>query len=384
MGPFPGPTFSRLEAEQPVNAVGSSARDPLSRASGPFGNEAGSLRGKSLQADVRTSPSAWPRSLPCAFVCVCSLGPDSQRAGSVLGGPADAREPTSGFPSGSRRACLPRAFRGASSDSGRMVRVRASWATARGQQRAGTKEDPAAALPAQPAPASGTLAGWGAPRWRPSVLRVPDGRAVALPSRSPSWALPQTVSSRGSLGSSLGSEPAKIRYIFFQRITSVHKVSSVFNFLMNIYFSMNGSYTKANSRKYKEERRKVTRSRFVTTEARHTGCSESEVVSCGQAAEGGRGPSRAGGSPLLNFPSLLAVQFKGGSRGREISLLSLPKKHKKTKKQRFLSRKIVPWGDILSVTVTPHRFLVRNSSADTFAYSISYRKDMQGRLISEQ
>lgn len=112
MGPFPGPTFSRLEAEQPVNAVDLSARDPLSRASGPFGNEAGSLRGKSLQADVRTSPSAWPRRLPCAFVCVCSLGPDSQRTGSVLGGPADAREPTSGFPSGSRRACLPRAFRG--------------------------------------------------------------------------------------------------------------------------------------------------------------------------------------------------------------------------------------------------------------------------------
>lgn len=226
--------------------------------------------------------------------------------------------------------------------------------------------------------------GVGSPQVETLSTARPDGRAVALPSRSPSWALPQTVSSRGSLGSSLGSEPAKIRYIFFQIITSVHKVSSVFNFLMNIYFSMNGSYTKANSRKYKEERRKVTRSRFVTTEARHTGCSESEVVSCGQAAEGGRGPSRAGGSPLLNFPSLLAVQFKGGSRGREISLLSLQKKHKKTKKQRFLSRKIVPWGDILSVTVTPHRFLVRNSSADTFAYSISYRKDMQGRLISEQ
>lgn len=174
MGPFPGPTFSRLEAEQPVNAVGSSARDPLSRASGPFGNEAGSLRGKSLQADVRTSPSAWPRRLPCTFVCVCSLGPDSQRAGSVLGGPADAREPTSGFPSGSRRACLPRAFRGASSDSGRMVRVRASWATARGQQRAGTKEDPAAALPAQPAPASrGGEPPGGDPRYCASQMAGP-------------------------------------------------------------------------------------------------------------------------------------------------------------------------------------------------------------------
>lgn len=337
MGPFPGPTFSRLEAEQPINAVGSSARDPLSRASGPFGNKAGSLRGKSLQADVRTSPSAWPRRLPCAFVCVCSLGPDSQRAGSVLGGPADAHEPTSGFPSGSRRACLPRAFWGASSDSGRWSASGPPGpplADSRGQAPKRTQQPPA-----QPAPASGTLAGWGAPRWRPSVLRVPDGRAVALPSRSPSWALPQTVSSRGSLGSSLGSEPAKIRYIFFQRITSVHKVSSVFNFLMNIYFSMNGSYTKANSRKYKEERRKVTRSRFVTTEARHTGCSESEVVSCGQAAEGGRGPSRAGGSPLLNFPSLLAVQFKGGSRGREISLLSLQKKPQKNKKTKIFKQK---------------------------------------------
>lgn len=95
------------------------------------------------------------------------------------------------------------------------------FADSGGQAPKGTQQPPCP----QPAPTLGTLVGWGAPEWRPSRWHVRGGQgcgfALTLTQRDAPGAscpggafIPQTVSSRGSFGSSFGSEPARTRFIF--------------------------------------------------------------------------------------------------------------------------------------------------------------------------
>lgn len=243
---------------QRVNAVSPSARGHSAEPLGLSGPEPRTCWASRCRGHEGCHP-LWDRDAYSACVRVCSRGPASRHTGSVLGGPAlmqlgDGREPTSGFPSRSRGACHPHVFRGASCD-------RAGWSTAGppgppladrgGQVPKRTQRPPCP----QPAPAPGALAGWGAPEWIPSGLWLcphahPAGRSgVSCPGGAPNGVIP------GFLRVAFRKRARQnMIYLFSQRITFDHEVSSFFNFLVNIYFSMNSSYTKANraggTRKY--------------------------------------------------------------------------------------------------------------------------------------